>query len=155
TGRGPQTTYDYFFPPTGKKTPKGDPERIIIPSYMKDVLEYNREPFHTLASKLNPVWAIPYQMYTNRDFYGGIIVDPGADVAVKGKEFTQYLASQFTPFSVRSAQRLGREGSTPAQQVGSFFGFQAAPAWITAPERAEAYQKREEQKAIRRRQRLQ
>jgi hypothetical protein len=151
TGKGPQVMADYFFPPTGKLTPRGDKERVIIPSYMKDVFEYNSEPVRTFFSKLHPLLETLNEIYNNRDFYGGLIVDPQGDFAKHLNDMRHYIQTQFLPFSVRSSRRLGKEGSSTAQQVGSFLGLQAAPAWITAPERGAAWQRRADILALRRR----
>lgn len=152
-GRGPDTLKDYYFPRTGRRTPRGDAERVIVPSYIKDILEVNEAPVRTTFAKLNPIWGWLTEVYSNRDFYGGIIHDPNGSFDQQAQQFLGYLYNQILPFSVRSYQRLGREGSTFDQQIASFFGFQAAPQWIVAPERAAAYQRRQDLVAIKKRQR--
>jgi hypothetical protein len=155
TGHGPTETMDYFFPPTGGKTARGAPERVIIPSYIKDVLEVNREPIHTIGSKMNPLWATLIEYHNNKDFYGGLIVDPRGDFVSQAKDLTNYVANQMMPFSVRSARKMSKEGSSVTKQVGSFFGLQVAPAWITDPKRAAIWQQRQDMQALRRRMREQ
>jgi hypothetical protein len=151
TGRGPNTTYDYFFPPTNTLTPHGNPERVILPSYMKDVFAYNREPARTLVSKLHPALETIMEIYSNRDYYGGAIVPPDQDLATHMSWMLEYLAGQVMPFSVRSANRLRKEGADIRKQIASFAGLQAAPAWVTEPERGEAWQYRADIRAMRRR----
>lgn len=151
TGRGPQSGYDFFFPPTGKTTPHGDPERVSIPSYIKDVLEYNRAPVQTLTNKLNPIWANLFEMYHNRDFYGGIIVNPTDPVIEQLRQLGEYEAEVVTPFSIRSTRRLYKEGSSWGQLLASMFGLQAAPGFIVAPDRTAAWQRRQDNQAVRRR----
>jgi hypothetical protein len=151
TGHGPTQMMDYFFPPTGRNTPRGGKERVIVPSYIKDVLEYNNEPVRTVVSKMNPLWETVAEFYNNRDFYGGIIHNPGGDFATQAEELASYLANQMMPFSVRSQRRLAREGSDVGEQIGSFFGLQAAPAWITDPARAKVWEQRQNAQALRRR----
>jgi len=153
TGRGPREMNDYFFPPTGNMTPRGARERVIIPSYIKDVLEYNNEPVRTVVAKLNPLWETVIEFYNNRDFHGGLIRDPRGDFVSQARDLAVYMENQMLPFSIRSAKRLGKEGAALPQQVGSFFGFQAAPAWITDPERAEMWQRLQDMRALRRRMR--
>ncbi len=151
TGKGPQDMYDYFFPRTGGLNQHGNPERVIIPSYMKDVFAYNREPARTLVSKLHPSLETIVEIYSNRDFYGGAIIPPDADLATHMAWMLDYLAGQMLPFSVRSAKRLAREGAGIEKQIGSFFGLQAAPSWVTEPWRGEAWQRRADIRAMRRR----
>jgi hypothetical protein len=148
TGHGPQEIVDYFYPPTGGTTPQGYPERVSIPNYTKDILQYNRAPVQTVLNKLNPVWAVMAQLYQNRDFYGGIIANPDDPVIQQAQDVSQYIAEQFTPFSIRGAERLSGEGATPGQEVGSFFGFQPAPGFITNPEAEINWQERQNKSAI-------
>jgi hypothetical protein len=151
-GKPPETIKDYFFPRTGKLTPKGDEERLMLPSYLKDILEYNQAPIQTLENKVNPLWSFALQMIVdNKDFYGGIIRDPEADPATQAQQLGGYLAEQFKPFSLRAMQRLKAEGQDPFGMALSFFGIQPAPGYITAPERVRRAQRREERKAIRKR----
>jgi hypothetical protein len=153
TGRGPRELKDYYFPPTGRRTPRGDPERVIVPSYIKDILEVNEAPIHTVANKLNPIWGWLGEVYSNRDFYGGIIHDPQGTWDQQARQFWGYMETQLTPFAVRSYQRLGKEGTPAEQQLASFFGFQAAPGYIVNPERGARYQRRQDLIALKKRRR--
>lgn len=80
----------------------------------------------------------------NRDFWGGIIRDPDASFAGQMRDLFDFGVDQLTPFSVRSARRLAKEKSSLTQQIGAFVGFQPAPAFITDPARGEAYQRRQD-----------
>lgn len=152
TGHGPETITDYFYPLTGGTTPEGYPERISIPSYIKDVVQYNRAPVQTGLNKLNPIWAVLAQLHANQDFYGGLIQNPDDPLIVQYQETGEYLAQQFEPFSFRGAQRLSSEGATLPEEVGSFFGFQPAPGFIVNPEKQESWERRQNQKALKRKQ---
>ena len=68
SGEPPKQITDYFFPPTGGTTPHGAPERVTIPSYIKDVMEYNRAPLQTLENKVNPIFGVLNEMVSNSRF---------------------------------------------------------------------------------------
>jgi hypothetical protein len=156
TGKGPQSITDYFFPPTGKMNDKGFPERVTVPSYVKDVLEYNRDPYQTVVNKANPVWGAMLGLYNNRDFYGGEIVDKDGDAINQTVDYLKYFGEQAVPFSIRSAEKMSRsQGSTWGSVLGSFGGLQAAPGFITQPELYEAYELRKQKIAKRKKAREQ
>lgn len=151
TGEAPTQIIDYFFPPTGGTTPHGMPERVSIPSYVKDVLEYNRAPLQTLENKVNPIWGVLNEITSNRDFYGGVIVNPDDPAFEQLRQFGEYMGEVVTPFSFRSYQRERTEGGSWGDLLASFLGFQAAPGFVTDPDRLRAFQERETRAAIRRR----
>jgi hypothetical protein len=149
TGRAPEGI-DYIAPPTGTYTPAGQPERFLIPSYLKDVLEYHRHPAQTVTNKLNPLWGALGELFiSNRDFYGALIRNPDDPAAQQIKDLGDYLLELGKPFSMRSAQRLERQGASPLVTWASYLGLQAAPGYITNPERGEQYTRRQEQRAFR------
>lgn len=151
TGEAPREARDYFFPRTGRLTPKGDEERVTVPSYMKDVLEYTRSPAGTIMSKLHPIFGTLAELYQNKDFYGGLIRDPQHSALGQVGDYANYFGKQMLPFSVRAAKRRAAEGDSSAGSViSSMLGLQPAPGFITAPERAEAFERRQEQIARRR-----
>lgn len=154
TGEGPKEMRDYFFPRTGRINEHGQPERVMMPGYIKDVLEYNEAPVQTVANKLNPLWAFALQLYSNQDFYGGIIRDPEAEPSEQAKQFAEYVARQFQPFSFRSLERMRKQDTPILQQIGAFLGFQNAPQRIVDPERTHGFERLHELRAIRKRQRM-
>jgi hypothetical protein len=154
TGKGPQEIKDYFFPKTGRKTPKGDDERVSIPSYIKDVLEWNSHPWQTLNNKLNPIWGTWGQIIDNKDFYGAEIRNTEDPAFKQMQDFAKYMAQTFEPFSVRGAIRVYEEGGGVGQVAGAFGGLQPAPGFITAPERYETFHRREVLRARRKKARM-
>lgn len=133
TGKGPQDLLDYFFPPTGGKTPAGDPERRNIPGYEKDIIEFTRAPGQTVLNKINPLAETAKELYQNEDYYGGGIYNPElGDKRLPA--YADYLLNQAIPFSWRGAARLNKEGSSLQDQALSFWGFQPASKAITQPE---------------------
>lgn len=117
---------DYFNPRTGASMPDGTPERVRLPSYMKDVASYSTHPISTIANKAGPLLSSIEQMLGNKDFYGTEIVH-GSDPIIKkiGQE-GRFVASQFVPFSVSSNQQ--RQVKTLGSSVESKLGITPAPA---------------------------
>lgn len=138
TGHGPTELRDYFFPRTGAKDPKyGFDERVSLPSYMKDIAEYNQDVTGTLSSKIHPMWKSAYEMMNNRDFFGAAIVNRDDDWQKQLKDLGVYLKDQYTPFNWKeSASR--RRPAVEDGRLEQFFGVQKAPLRIGSPETADA-----------------
>ena len=152
TARPPEQLLDYFFPPTGGTTPKGAPERVNIPSYMKDVFEYNHAPVQTLINKTHPIFSMGNQMFNNRDYYGAMIADPNDDNYKWTMDWLKYIGKQMTPFALQSYGRLEKEYETGQSKIppwASLFGIATAPASITDPNYGLKYKLSEEKKARR------
>lgn len=151
TGSGPETWMDYFFPRTGSLTPEGEPERLAMPTYVKDWIEWATNPRQTATNKIHPLVSLGAQIANNRDYYGGLInpshIDKDASAVAA---YGDFLANSVIPFTARGYARLDAEGASRAAKFMSLFGFQPAPKSITQPERGEVFQTREDIKAYRR-----
>ena len=137
TGQGPTELKDYFFPKTGRMTPAGDPERIALPTYVKDIAEYYHAPGTTVTNKLHPLMSFAAQLYRNEDFYGAEIRDEDADWMTQAGQLGGAVAGQFEPFSVRGYERQRDEGAPVSKSIQSFFGLNPAPGFITKDETAQ------------------
>ena len=139
---------DYFFPKTGALTKYGTPERITLPSYMKDIYEYASQPVTTLINKANPMFGIIHALSVNEDFYGDPTRgDPDAPWWDQLKEGAKYALKATVPFSIQGTQHFKAAEDNPALKVAPFFGGTPAPARITSPEQMERYQHSQDQKA--------
>lgn len=126
TGKGPQSIQDAFMPRTGRRKADGTEERVMLPTYMKDVyplaLATGREGVTGLVSrgyrmavnKLHPALSSIGQMIHNQDYYGNQILSPDDPLIQQhptmGKIFreAEFIAKQFQPFSFRGVGQ--REG---------------------------------------------
>lgn len=140
TGHGPRSLMDYFFPPSGNQDAKGEPQRRVIPGYIKDVIEYSKAPVQTILNKTSPLVETMAEVHNNRDYYGGTIYDPNRDSMLPA--YGDYLLNQALPFSWRGWNKLEQQKAPPLDQALAFWGIQPAPAAITSPERGAAYQAR-------------
>lgn len=126
TGQGPQELKDYFYPRTGKTLPDGTPERIVMPTYMKDVASYSHHAVQTVTNKLNPLWSTLAEMIQNKDFYGTQIRNPEDPVVKQMEQEGKFLAKTALPFSVTSQSH--RQDQGPEAKAESFMGLQPPPA---------------------------
>ena len=148
TGSGPTSLKDYFFPKTGKKTPDGTDERLILPTYMRDVWAYGTQPLTTIGHKLQPLTSGLIDMIKNEDYYGYEINDKNfitstqklfekGDASDLGEAIMnemKFIAKQFIPFSVQGAMQRKRSGADEAGQAAAFFGLNPAPKYTaTSP----------------------
>jgi len=122
TGEPPSELKDYFFPRTGKLNDEGNPERIELPSYLKDVLAYSRHPVTTIAHKTNPVISLMSDMLNNEDYFGNQVRNPDDPFVQQLQQTMGYLATAAVPFGVRNAIELHGRGQSLAAQAGPMLG---------------------------------
>ena len=152
TGKGPEDWLDYFFPRTGGTTPDGHPERVSIPGYVKDWIEFAHDPVGTILNKTHPLLSFGNQIRTNRDYYGGIVYSPSHDPSMAAA-YGDFVANSVMPFTIQGFNKLTNEEASDVAKWLSLGGFQPAPKSIVAPERAEGFHKRDEKRAYRQRER--
>lgn len=131
TGEPPKELKDYFFPRTGKINPDGTPERISLPTYMKDVYAYAQKPLTTVSHKLHPLISSLVNMFENQDYYGYEIRNPDDPLVQQFKQEMEYLGKQFVPFSIQGLQRRSEAGETKGQQMQSLLGLNPAPKYLS------------------------
>ena len=125
TGQGPQEPKDYFFPRTGGIDRNGDPARVSLPTYMKDIYHYKKAPLRTVVNKVSPAISAVAQMLSNKDYYGNEIRnidDPAVQQALQELEF---MGGQLMPFGIRNLNRDTRK--TWGSKVEPFIGITPAP----------------------------
>jgi hypothetical protein len=153
TGKGPQSPMDYFYPPTGGNDNQGQPERLAIPGYTKDVIAFSKAPLQTALNKTAPLPEAAQELVKNRDYYGDIIYDPMRDQGMMQAYGDYLLMGQLSPFAFRAINRMQHENTSLGGQAMGFFGFQPAPSSITNPARQERYEQRQEKRAFKQRER--
>ena len=149
TGKGPQSLMDYFYPPDGTAQPNGALNRLSVPGYIKDVIDWTHAPLTTAGNKVNPLVETAIELGRNTDYYGGIIYHSERDNPFLA--YPEYLLNQMLPFSSRAIIKLHGQGATPLQQLMGFWGIQPAPQSIVNPAKGEAYNRRQENMAYKRR----
>ena len=147
TGKDPKETKDYFFPPTGRLTKYGTPERISMPSYTKDLYEYGTQPGTTILNKANPIFGIIGSIIKNEDFFGNGIRNTDDSALEQTWQSLLYGARQVVPFSIQGTKQFIGGGDLDEKgkvlSTMPYVGFTPAPARVTSPEQMDAYQHRE------------
>src|SRR5262245_16430254 len=133
TGAGPQTLKDYFYPRTGLLRKDGFEDRVSLPSYMKDVYAYGKDPISTLRHKVSPLAEGIIEMLRNEDFYGATIRDPDDPLLKQAYDVLRFGAGEMRPFAVQGAMKELESGGDWASAARSFFGVAPAPASTARP----------------------
>ncbi len=127
TGKGPDEWRDYYYPETGNKDEHGRPERVSIPSYMKDVVHAWKEPGQTVLNKTHPLVNLVSEMLRNRDYYGTKIRNEDDPIIQQLLDVAEHVGESFKPFALRGFEREQKLGGGPIQRFGPFVGITPAP----------------------------
>lgn len=130
TGKNPDEIKDLYFPQVGGKDAEGNPMRIALPSYMKDIFAYREGPLTTLSHKLHPMLSMIAEMLQNKDYYGKMIRNSDDPIIRQALDELKYVGKGFVPFSARGIQEMVKTGATPEKAALPFIGITPAPKYI-------------------------
>ena len=145
TGHGPKTLKDYYAPENGHMNPDGSPQRVFLPSYMKDVQtlasdvntdehghvqvgDTVKNMLDTVGHKTSPELSAVIAMLQNKDYYGTEIRNSDSPTMQQAKSLAAYMGKQFLPFAVTNEQRFADAGASTIDKVSAAFGIAPAPA---------------------------
>ena len=146
TGKPPETLKDAFYPRTGRTRSDGSPDRVSLPTYMKDVYAYGEDlgnfarygtdPTQTLRNKATPLLGVVGDMLSNQDYFGAAIRNPSAPAVQQIGQEADFLWKQVEPFSVSNyLQQAKVQGAKPSiwgyLTSPSMVGITPAPGYIT------------------------
>lgn len=129
TGKQPQGM-DYWAFRTGKKDESGRDERMMLPTYMKDVMAYWKSPGQTLLNKSHPLISMFSDLAKNRDYYGVEIRDKEAGALKQAGQAAGYVVKAFEPFWTRGARKESSREAGAARTALPFVGIMPAPPKI-------------------------
>lgn len=140
TGEPPKDMQDLLGPRTGGTDPAtGQPERLLVPGYMKDVFGFYSHPMQEATNKMATAPRKVYELLDNRNWRGDPIRSPSSgeglaeDVPRWLGEYFKYAAESFGPITMRDmmkGKKTGSNLSTPEKAIG----VRNAPRYITDPE---------------------
>ena len=130
TGTKPEDL-DYWAFRSGGKDQQGNPERFMLPSYVKDLIAYTKAPVKTLIDKMHPLLSVFGSLYTNKDYWGVEISDPDVNLLHQAIQKGAYVAKAFTPFWISGAQKTIRQGGLTPKAALPLIGIMPAPRRIT------------------------
>ncbi len=131
TQEAPQSAMDYFQPRTGEVDRNGNPVRLNLPSYVKDVISYTKHPLTSVGHSLHPLLVGMFDLLMNRDFYDTQIRNPEDPPLKQGSDVAVFAGKQFIPFAVAGAQKLSDEQAPAWKQVLPFVGITPVPSRLT------------------------
>lgn len=128
TGQGPQDMKDLFFPRTGTLDAHGRPQRIELPSYMKDLYAYYEHPGTTITNKLHPMISVIADMLKNKDYYGKQIYNQDDNLLQKASDLAKFAGKQFIPFALQGSKYQADLGGNVLSKALPFFGITPSPS---------------------------
>jgi hypothetical protein len=134
TGKPPESMRDLMAPRTGGvDATTGEPERLTMPGYMKDVFGFIEHPVTEITNKEATAPRAVGELITNKDWRGDPIFPPDPSVPEWLKAFWNYAGSTLGPISVRGLMQGQKEGSN-LNKVETLLGVRTAPRYLTDPE---------------------
>ncbi|MBK5276281.1 MAG: hypothetical protein JJE30_14700 [Desulfuromonadales bacterium] len=134
TGEPPQDWKDLLAFRTGKKDEKGNPERFMLPTYMKDVYAYAQKPGTTLMNKTHPLISLIGDLANNKDYYGTEIRHQGDNPIFQLAQAGEFTAKAFIPFWMKGAAKEFERGGSVAAMAAPLIGVMPAPADLNKTE---------------------
>ncbi len=131
TGEDPKDGKDLLAFRTGKIDEHGNPERMMLPTYAKDIYAYINKPGTTLLNKTHPMISLMADIAKNKDYYGTQIRDKESNPAVQTAQAGVYAAKAFVPFWMRGAQKASDRGDSAASMLSPLIGIMPATAEFT------------------------
>lgn len=126
-GQKPEDLKDFYFIKTGETDERGNPVRLSLPSYMKDVFHAAHDPLSTVTNKLHPILSTTAQMLQNKDFYGVEIRHAGDHPIRQILQELGYVGGTLVPFTGRNLMKEIKAGAPPVVIAGGLAGLTQAP----------------------------
>ncbi len=126
----PKSFKDYYYIDTGRTNPDGTPEKVALPTYMKDYFAFTAHPVKAVESWVHPLWTSTEHMLNNEDYYGVEIVHRGDPAVQQVEEFAKGLVKEFSPISVQMAIQRFRSGAGFEGFAESEVGLSPAPKYV-------------------------
>jgi hypothetical protein len=130
TGQTP-TGMDFLAFRTGRKDKDGNNERFMLPTYVKDLLAYSKQPGTTVLHKSTPLASVLGDVLNNRDYYGYEIRNPNDPYVKQAGQAGKYVIKSFEPFWIQGAVKAAQAGVSPGRLAAPYVGVMPAPAYIT------------------------
>ena len=147
TGQNPDDWKDYLHPATGQLDANGNPKRLSLPSYLKDIesdisglfkgwktgglMGAAQGGWMATYHRLNPGLSIAVDMLNNRDFFGTQIWNPDDSHMQQLGAQAAFIAKSMTPFSITGAIKLNEGEASTRDKMLPFIGITPAKHELT------------------------
>jgi hypothetical protein len=128
TGDAPNDWKDLIAFRTGNKDEHGNPERFMLPTYMKDIYAYAQQPGTTLMHKTHPLISMIGDLARNKDYYGVEIRHQGDNPVMQLAQAGEFTAKAFIPFWMKGAAKEYERGGSVVGMAAPLVGVMPAPA---------------------------
>lgn len=128
TGEPPKDWKDLIAFRTGKMDEHGNPERMMLPTYLKDIYAYAGRPGTTLLHKAHPMLSLIGDLVRNRDFYNTEIRHPGDNPILQLAQVAGFTVKVFIPFWMKGVAKEYEQGGSVLSMAAPLFGVMPAPA---------------------------
>ena len=136
TGKKPDGL-DFWAFKTGRLDEYGNPERFVLPSYVKDLVSYSKSPIGTLIDKQHPILSLFGDLWKNQDYYGIKITNEDDSSLRKLYDRGKYVAKAFEPFWLRGIRREQEREAGFVRTALPLVGVMPAPRKMTQTKAAE------------------
>jgi hypothetical protein len=134
TGDPPKDWKDLIAFRTGNKDERGNPERFMLPTYMKDVYAYMEKPGTTLMHKTHPMLSLMGDAIRNQDYYGTEIRHDGDSPVMQLAQLGGFTAKAFVPFWMKGVAKEHERGGSVLSMAAPLIGVMPAPADLNKTE---------------------
>lgn len=141
TGKPPEGMQDLLGPRTGGVDARnGQPERLLMPGYMKDVFGFYEHPVDEAKNKIGTAPRMVTELLSNRNWRDDPIASPKdqgeswlAHVPTWMKDYFNYITENLGPISLRNIAKGQKTGSNVGP-IGTALGVRPASSYITDPQ---------------------
>jgi hypothetical protein len=134
TGENPKNMKDLRTIRTGKLDENGNPERLVLPTYDKDLYSYEKDfpssAVTTLSHKMHPALGLVGDMAMNRDYYGTEIHNEDDGFFKRRSDDAKYIGKALTPFAIKGYQKESERGARISSKLLPFIGITPASSDI-------------------------
>jgi hypothetical protein len=134
TGEPPKDWKDLVAFRTGGKDERGNPERFMLPTYMKDVWAYSQAPGTTLMHKSHPLLSLIGDTIRNKDYFGTEIRHQGDNPIMQLAQLGGFTAKAFVPFWMKGVAKELERGGSLLSMAAPLIGVMPAPSDMNSTE---------------------
>ncbi len=119
----------------GGKDDRGNPTRMVLPTYMKDIWAWWRSPGHTLVAKLHPLASLSGEMLRNRDYNNNMIYDEEKGIWNKDSiiRLGEHYIQAYNPFWLRGMSEITEREGGLKETIATHPGKLIAPEFGIMP----------------------
>jgi len=129
TGEPPEEWQDLIAFKTGNVDEQGNPERFVLPTYLKDIYGYAEQGIPTtLVHKAHPLLSMLGDITSNRNYYGTKVYNEEDNILQKMGDIAGFTIKTFTPFWIQGVAKEQERGGSIASQLAPLIGVMPSPS---------------------------